>query len=125
MKRGLQIALGIFSLIPVIFALMGFLHGAERLSPAGVTTELDNQYRYFSGMYLVVSFLIWSIIQSIERQGRLLLVVSAAIFIGGLGRLVSVMTVGQPAQDQMVALGIELVVPVIFVLWQRMVSARA
>ncbi|HCX10177.1 MAG TPA: DUF4345 domain-containing protein, partial [Hyphomonas sp.] len=84
-----------------------------------------NQYRYFSGMYLVVSFLIWSIIPSIEKQGRLLLVVSAAIFIGGLGRLVSVMTVGQPAQDQMVALGIELVVPVIFVLWQRMVSARA
>ena len=116
MKRGLQIALGIFSLIPAIFALMGFLHGAERLSPAGVTTELDNQYRYFSGMYLVVSFLIWSIIPSIEKQGRLLLVVSAAIFIGGLGRLVSVMTVGQPAQDQMVALGIELVVPVIFVL---------
>ena len=79
MKRGLQIALGIFSLIPVIFALLGFLHGAERLSPAGVTTELDNQYRYFSGMYLVVSFLIWSIIPSIERQGRLLLVVSAAL----------------------------------------------
>lgn len=125
MKRGLQITLGVFSLIPVIFAVLGFLHGAGRLSPDGVAPGLDNQYRYFSGMYLVVSFLIWFIIPQIERHGRLLAIVSAAIFIGGLGRVVSIMTAGQPAQDQIVAMGIELVVPVIFVLWQRMVARRA
>ena len=125
MKRGLQITLGVFSLIPVIFAVLGFLHGAGRLSPDGVAPGLDNQYRYFSGMYLVVSFLIWFIIPQIERHGRLLAIVSAAIFIGGLGRVVSIMTAGQPAQDQVVAMGIELVVPVIFVLWQRIVARRA
>lgn len=125
MKRGLQISLGVFSLIPVIFAVLGFLYGAGRLSPDGVAPELDNQYRYFSGMYLMASFLIWFIIPQIERHGRLLAIVSAAIFIGGLGRVVSTMTAGQPAQDQVVAMGIELVVPVIFVLWQRMVARRA
>ena len=39
MKRGLQIALGVFSLIPVAFALLGFLAGAGRLSPEGVTVD--------------------------------------------------------------------------------------
>ena len=86
MKRGLQVFLGVFSLIPVAFALLGFLGGAGRLSPEGVAVDLDNQYRYFSGMYLVVAFLLWSIIPAIEKHGRTLYLISAAIFIGGLGR---------------------------------------
>jgi hypothetical protein len=125
MKRGLQVFLGVFSLIPVIFALLGFLAGAGRLSPEGVAVDLDNQYRYFSGMYLVVAFLLWSIIPAIEKHGRTLFLISAAIFIGGLGRVVSYMTMGAPSQDLMVGMGIELVVPVIFVIWQRAVAARA
>jgi Domain of unknown function (DUF4345) len=125
MKRGLQVFLGVFSLIPVAFALLGFVHGAGRLSPEGVTVDLDNQYRYFSGMYLVVSFLIWSIIPRIERHGRTVFLISAAIFIGGLGRIVSYMTLGSPSQDLVVGMGIELVAPVIFVVWQRAVAAKA
>ncbi|HRX75412.1 MAG TPA: DUF4345 domain-containing protein [Hyphomonas sp.] len=125
MKRGLQIALGVFSLIPVAFAILGFVAGAGRLSPDGVAVDLDNQYRYFSGMYLVVAFMLWSIIPSIEKHGRTLFLVSAAIFIGGLGRVVSYMTMGAPAQDLAVGMGIELVAPVIFVLWQRSVAAKA
>ncbi|MEZ6011298.1 MAG: DUF4345 domain-containing protein [Hyphomonas sp.] len=125
MKRGLQIALGVFSLIPVAFAILGFVAGAGRLSPDGVAVDLDNQYRYFSGMYLVVAFMLWSIIPAIEKHGRTLFLVSAAIFIGGLGRIVSYMTMGAPAQDLVVGMGIELVAPVIFVLWQRTVAAKA
>ena len=125
MKRGLQVFLGVFSLIPVIFALLGFLAGAGRLSPEGVAVDLDNQYRYFSGMYLVVAFLLWSIIPAIEKHGRTLFLISAAIFIGGLGRIVSYMTMGAPSQDLMVGMGIELVVPVVFVVWQRAVAAKA
>jgi hypothetical protein len=125
MKRGLQVFLGVFSLIPVIFALLGFLAGAGRLSPEGVAVDLDNQYRYFSGMYLVVAFLLWSIIPAIEKHGRTLFLISASIFIGGLGRVVSYMTMGAPSQDLMVGMGIELVVPVVFVVWQRAVAAKA
>lgn len=125
MKRGLQVALGIFSLIPLVFALLGFAFGAERLSPGGVTIPLDNQYRYFSGVYLVVSFVLWAIIPTIERQGKLLGLVSLAIFIGGLGRAWSWTTLGAPEQDQLVALGIELVAPIVFVLWQRAVAKSA
>jgi hypothetical protein len=35
------------------------------------------------------------------------------------------MTMGAPSQDLMVGMGIELVVPVVFVVWQRAVAARA
>ncbi|MEZ5946357.1 MAG: DUF4345 domain-containing protein [Hyphomonas sp.] len=125
MKRGLQIALGIFSLIPLAFMAMGFLSGAERLSPGGVTIDLDNQYRYFSGMYLTMTLLIWYMIPSIEKHGRLMAIVCIGIFVGGLGRVISMMTMGMPSQTQLVAVGIEMVVPVVFFLWQKMVAAKA
>ncbi len=51
--------------------------------------------------------------------------ISAAIFIGGLGRVLSYMTMGTPSQDLMVGMRIEMDVPVIFVLWQRAVAAKA
>ena len=76
-------------------------------------------------MYLVVAFLRWSIIPAIEKHGRTLFLISAAIFIGGLGRVVSYMTMGAPSQDLMVGMGIELVVPVLCVVWQRAVAAKA
>ena len=125
MKRGLQIVLALFSLIPVAFAILGFLSGAGRLSPEGVAIDLDNQYRYFSGMYLVVSFLLWSIIPSIERQGRTLGLISLAIFIGGLGRAWSFIQMGDPSPDLAIGMGIELIAPPVFVLWQRFVAGRA
>ena len=124
MKRGLQIALGLFSLIPLAFVILGFTSGAGRLSPGGVAIDLDNQYRYFSGMYLAMTLLIWHIIPSIGKQGRLMAIVCIGIFVGGLGRVISMMTVGHPSQTQMVALGIEIVTPVVFFLWKRAVATE-
>ena len=124
MKRGLQIALGLFSLIPLAFVILGFASGAGRLSPDGVAIDLDNQYRYFSGMYLAMTLLIWHIIPSIGKQGRLMAIVCIGIFVGGVGRIISMMTVGHPSQTQMVALGIEIVAPVVFFLWQRAVATE-
>lgn len=125
MKRGLQIALGIFSLIPLAFVVMGFVSGAGRLSPEGVAVDLDNQYRYFSGMYLAITLLIWHILPTIEKQGRLTAIVCLGILVGGLGRVVSMLTVGQPSQTQIVAVTIEMVVPVVFFLWQKAVASKA
>ena len=70
----------VITLIPVAFALLGFLAGAGRLSPEGVTVDLDNQYRYFSGMYLVVAFLLWSIIPAIEKHGRTLFMIEWPVY---------------------------------------------
>jgi len=125
MKRGLKIALALFSLIPVAFAVLGFVSGAGRLSPEGVTVDLDNQYRYFSGMYLVVTLLLWRIIPSIEQHGRTLGLICAGIFLGGLGRAWSLVELGEPSQDLVIGMGIELIAPVIFVIWQRIVAGRA
>lgn len=124
MKRGLQIALGILSLIPLYFAVTGVLFGAAGIADADVPAAVDNQLRYLSGVYMLVSLLAWRIIPRVESEGRLLVFVTAALFIGGVGRAVSLATAGAPLPIQNVGMVLELGAPVL-ILWQRAVASSA
>jgi hypothetical protein len=121
MKLGLQIVLGILSLIPVFFGVTGLLYGAEQLMPEGqsVPPALDNQFRYWAGFYFVLAFLLWWAIPNIERHTTLLRIVCLALVIGGVGRLVSHLTVGPGGPDQFGAMILEIG-SVVFVFWQAM-----
>jgi hypothetical protein len=60
MRKSLQITLLILSLIPLFFGLTGVIFGTGRfLAEGNVVPQLDSQFRYLSGIYLLVSFLIW------------------------------------------------------------------
>jgi uncharacterized membrane protein YqjE len=73
MKLGLQIVLGLFSLIPLAFAAMGLMSGMAGADPAAtVSAAVDNQYRYMSGVYILVTLLLWYAIPKIETHFRLM-----------------------------------------------------
>lgn len=125
MKLGLQIVLGLFSLIPLAFAVMGVMNGAAGLDPEGSpAAALDNQLRYLSGMYVIVTLLIWSIIPDIERQFRTAAIICAALFVGGVARFISQSTVGPGLPEQAVGMYIELGAPLLLV-WQQLVARKA
>ncbi|PKP80525.1 MAG: DUF4345 domain-containing protein [Alphaproteobacteria bacterium HGW-Alphaproteobacteria-18] len=125
MKLGLQIVLGLFSLIPLTFAVLGMANGAAGLDPEGsVAAAVDNQFRYLSGMYVVVTLLLWSIIPEIEKHFRIAAIICAALFIGGIGRLISQMAVGPGAEFQISGMYIELGSPLLLV-WLWFVVKRA
>jgi len=125
MKTGLQIALGVFSLIPLFFAVMGILHGAANYDPSGeFATAVDNQMRYLSAIYLLVTILLWWIIPQVEKQGLILAFVCAVIFLGGIARYVSYSTVGPGMDRQFVGMIIELCAPILLI-WQRLVARKA
>ena len=95
LRTVLQVILGLFSLGPLMLGLAGLIQGASWLSPhAPVAAALDNQFRYLSGVYILVTLLLWSIIPGIERHFRTLALVCTGIFVGGIGRLVSWRAVG-------------------------------
>lgn len=121
MKKGLQIVLGVLSLIPLFFVVVGIFAGAERLGGEGVAGPLDNQLRYLSGVYILVTLLAWRIIPRIEEEGATLALVTMALCVGGIGRLVSMMTVGDAAPEQVLFTGLEIGAPVL-ILWQRAVA---
>ncbi|WP_026942878.1 DUF4345 domain-containing protein [Hellea balneolensis] len=125
MKRGLQIVLAILSLIPLFFAVMGLIGGAEANNAGeAVTAGLDNQFRYLSAYYLSLFFLIWWVLQDLENRGAVLRLLVLAIFLGGLARLFSYLTVGPPPANAMMGMVLELGSPSI-VLWHNIVAKKA
>ncbi|MFN7054317.1 DUF4345 domain-containing protein [Hyphomonas sp.] len=125
MKLGLQIVLGLFSLIPLAFAVMGVMNGAAGLDPEGNPgAALDNQFRYLSGMYVIVTLLLWSIIPDIERQFRTAAIICAALFVGGVARFISQGAVGPGLPEQAIGMSIELGAPLLLI-WQQMVARKA
>ena len=95
MKLGLQIGLGILSLIPLFFAVNGIINGASYYMPeGGYPAAIDNQLRYLSAIYLLVTVLLWWSIPKIERQGLVLAFVCAVIFIGGVALFISYISIG-------------------------------
>ncbi|MDP1554404.1 MAG: DUF4345 domain-containing protein [Hyphomonas sp.] len=127
MKLGLQIVLGLFSLIPVAFAAMGLFAGMASADPAAaLSAAVDNQFRYLSGVYILVSLLLWYAIPKIEQHFTLMALICAALFIGGIGRLLSVMAAGPGLPGQTAGAFIELGSPVLLVwLWFVVRKARA
>jgi len=127
MKLGLQIVLGLFSLIPLAFAAMGLLSGMAGADPAAiVSAAVDNQYRYMSGVYILVTFLLWYAIPKIETHFRLMCLICAALVIGGIGRLLSQGAVGPGTEQQQLGAFIELGSPLLLVwLWFVVRASRA
>ncbi|MEO0881945.1 MAG: DUF4345 domain-containing protein [Pseudomonadota bacterium] len=124
MKRGLQIALGVLSLIPLLFAGLGIAQGAAYFLPDGAPAALDNQYRYFSAIYLVVTFTIWWVLPNIEQHKVPVRIIAGVIFLGGLARLLSHLTVGPGQPEQFAGMILEIAV-ILFIPWQAAVARRA
>ena len=117
MKIGLQVVLGLFSLIPLAFAALGLISGMAGADPAAtLSAAVDNQYRYMSGVYILVTFLLWYAIPQIEKHFALMAMICAALVIGGVGRLLSQGAVGPGTEQQQIGAFIELGSPV-FLLW--------
>ncbi|MCR9195423.1 MAG: DUF4345 domain-containing protein [Hyphomonas sp.] len=125
MKLGLQIWIGVISLIPLLFSVMGVINGAAYFMPdGGYPAALDNQLRYLSAIYLLVTLLLWWTIPSIEKHGTVLAFICAVIFLGGLARLLSHMTIGPGQPEQFAGMILELSAPALLI-WQRLVARKA
>ena len=124
MRKALQIVLGVLAVVPAFYALTGLVLGAGGFGAGDAAAGADNQIRYLSGVYLLVPLLLLRIIPRIEKEGAMLAIVVTVLFIGGVGRLVSLLTVGTPLDTQVVNMVLEMGAPVLL-LWQRAVAKAA
>ena len=122
MKRALQIVLIILSLIPLYFGITGVMGGAAGLNGGeAVANALDNQFRYLSAFYLILTFLIWYIVRDIENHTAVFRIAILAIFLGGLARLYCYLAIGTPPQNMIGGMALELGSPLL-ILWQAKVA---
>ena len=123
--RALQIAIAIAGCVPVGAGLAGVLTGAAMADLPAAPAPLDLHFRYLSGLLLGIGLVFWTLIPGIERHTRVVRVLTAIVFIGGLGRLLGDILHGFPSGPMTWALGMELVVTPLLCLWQAQIARIA
>ena len=127
-KQALQWTTAVLALVPTLTGLVGLaglddpLYAAAHL-PRDAT--LDSNLRFYAGVWLGLGIAAWSVIPGIERQGGLFRLLWAMIFLGGLGRLLSLALVGLPFPPFVGFTALEVLGAPLFIWWEHRVAVAA
>ena len=95
-----------------------FLHGVGQPVPA----DLDSHFRYLSGLLFAIGLAFASCIPAIERKTSRFRLLSLLVFVGGLGRLLGLVSAAMPGTGHLFGLAMELGTVPLLVLWQARVA---
>jgi hypothetical protein len=117
----LQVCTALLSLIPIgtgVVTLLGLKDPIYRtlgLPPAPI---LDSNLRFFGGVWLGLGLGMLWLVPSIEQQGVLFRALWLAVFLGGIGRLLSWISVGAPPKPFIGFTLLELAGAPLLIYWQ-------
>lgn len=108
-RRLWQTIFTVLALIPSSTSILTLVVGMARFVDADeVIVALDSNFRFLGGVYLALALLaLWCVVR-IEERADGLVFVAGAIFLGGIGRLISIADVGAPGTYTWFVLVIEL-----------------
>jgi hypothetical protein len=87
-KRGLQIAMALLGVIPVLTGIIGMFGLSDPLyASVGIPANavLDSNLRFFGGVWLGLGLSLYLLIPNIEKQTFSFRVLWGMIFLGGIG----------------------------------------
>jgi hypothetical protein len=124
-RRLLQLVVALGCIVPIATGAVGIMHGPEMLRGIGsdVPADLDSHFRYLSGLLLATGIGFATCIPGIERKTARFRLLAFLVFVGGLGRLHSLLSIGVPGSGHVFGLAMELVAVPLLVLWQARVAA--
>jgi len=117
----LQLFVAFGGIVPVAAGAAGIFLGPAFVG-ASVAAVPDSHFRYLSGLLLAIGFGFWSTVPRIEENGQRFRLLTFIVFIGGLGRLLALATIGIPNTAMVGALVMELGVTPLLCLWQWKLS---
>src|SRR5919106_3581304 len=121
-KRPLQVVTAALGLIPVVTGAVAMLGVDDPLyTSIGLprSSLLDSNLRFFAGVWLGLGIALLWVVPSIERQGTVFRVVWGAVFLGGVGRLLSLASLGARPASFIGFTILEIVGAPAFVYWQH------
>ena len=128
-RRSLQIVSGLLGVIPVgtgVLTMMGLADPIYAAAGLPVHALLDSNLRFLGGLWLVVGLAMFWVIPRIERETALFRALWLMIFVGGVGRLLSMALVGAPPWPFIGFTLLEIVGAPFFIVWQaRLVHGAA
>ena len=125
-RRLLQAATALACLVPLSMGGLSVLKSADVLRGVAqpLPIDLDSHFRYLSGLLLGIGLVFLASIPRIETKTIVFRTLGAVIFVGGLGRLLSLVEAGVPGPGHRFGLAMELIVVPLIVLWQGRVARR-
>ncbi len=120
-RRLLQAAVLLGCLSPLYFGLRGVIEGPAMLAgidPGQAPGDLLSHYRYLSGLFLGLGFVLASCVPRIEARTARFRWACAAIIVGGLARAFGLLRGDAPTAAHYIALAAELGVVPLLLLWQ-------
>ena len=124
-KLLLQVCTAALALIPIVtgvVTLLGIRDPLYRPLALPESAVLDSNLRFFGGVWLGVGLAMLWLVPSIEHQGVLFRALWGAVFLGGLGRLLSWIRIGAPPKPFMGFTLLELLGAPAFIYWQARVA---
>jgi hypothetical protein len=124
-RRLLQATVAIGCLSPFYFGLRGVIEGPAMLAgidPGESAPDLLSHYRYLSGLFFGLGLVLLSCVPRIELRAARFRWAAGAIVCGGLARALGIALGDAPSAPHFVALGAELGLTPLLVLWQARVA---
>ena len=127
-KRRLQIVSALMGTVPVItgIAQMMGVHDPLYASlhlPQDAT--LDSNMRFLAGIWLGLGLASWWLVPRIAQETVLFRFLWMMIFLGGVGRLISMASVGLPMTPFIAFTALEILGAPLFIYWQHRVVQEA
>ena len=126
-KRGLQIAMAILGLIPIATGIIGLFGLSDPIyANSGIPANaiLDSNLRFFAGVWLGLGVALYWLIPRIEQHTVLFRVLWGMVFIGGLGRLLSMIFLALPPIPFIGFTALEIIGAPFFIWWQAQVAGK-
>lgn len=127
-RRSLQIVSGLLGVIPVVTGVLTMMGLADPIYAAAglpVHALLDSNLRFLGGLWLVVGLAMFWVIPRIERETALFRALWLMIFVGGVGRLLSMALVGAPPWPFIGFTLLEIIGAPFFIAWQARLANGA
>lgn len=108
-----------------VFAGTGILPlmGSQLPANAAADPALDSQFRFLSATWFAYGLALWWVTQDLPHRIPMLNILAIAMFVGGLGRLISIVVNGMPPAPLLAFLAIELLGPITAVVIARRLNA--
>ena len=119
-KKPLQAVTAVLGLVPLltgIATMMGMDDPIYRSAPLPEFPLLDSNLRFFGGVWLGLGIAILWLVPRIEQHTALFRIIWGAIFLGGIGRLLSMLLAGAPPLPFIGFTVLEIVGAPLFIYW--------
>jgi Domain of unknown function (DUF4345) len=126
-KRGLQIVTAVLASIPVATGLISMFGIDDPLYSSAAlprSTLLDGNLRFFGGIWFGLGIAMYWLIPKIEKQTSLFRALWSMVFVGGVGRLISMIVLGLPPAPFVGFAILEIVGAPLIVLWHARVAKQ-